>query len=191
VTAVANDVYQLVHVLELADDAEVEAILVCWNELVQTKFPDLSVISWLLVQTSCSSVRAAGGRVVRRALLRMRRATVPRIKSRPVSGPSVSMGALADVRRFRLNAQCGMPSTPFFATGDDLRTLFQELDGKEEFLYTRAGHLRRKAAESYSTGCELPNLGRATAEQSVSCDRYLVMLRNTPVILRRIDAGQF
>jgi len=79
-------------------------------------------------------------------------------------------------------------SAQFFATADDLRVLFQDVEATQQLTYTRTGHLRGATAESYQNGGGLPNLGRASSDQAISCDTYLVTPRAATVVVRQIDA---
>jgi hypothetical protein len=81
-----------------------------------------------------------------------------------------------------------MVSTYFFATGDDLKELFQLVETNQHFLYVRGGHVRGAGAEVYKSGMDLPNLGRASSDMTVSCDSYLVARSTTPIVMRNVEA---
>jgi len=62
----------------------------------------------------------------------------------------------------------------FYATKDDFLEIFNIVDAKKSLRYVLAGHSETKNPPYHIHGKDIPDLGRATSESSISCDTFLV-----------------
>jgi len=69
----------------------------------------------------------------------------------------------------------------FFAMRDDLLLVLGGIEAKRHVKYTRAGRLDGPEPEIWESAADLPHLGRATGDQHVQCDPFLIMNRNVAV----------
>lgn len=63
----------------------------------------------------------------------------------------------------------------FFATGGDLLLILRQLEGKFDLKYVEENRLGGPVPNSWSTVADLPSLGKATGDQEIVCDSYLIM----------------
>jgi hypothetical protein len=63
----------------------------------------------------------------------------------------------------------------FFATKNDLLVVLRRLEASRPIQYTRAGRLIGPVPEIWKSGEDLPQLGKATGDQAVACDPFLVI----------------
>ena len=80
----------------------------------------------------------------------------------------------------------------FFATKDDLLLVLRKLEASRPIKYTRAGQLVGPVPEIWKSGDDLPQLGKATGDQAVACDPFLVIDEDSTVHVesRRMFNGQ-
>src|ERR1035438_7955067 len=69
----------------------------------------------------------------------------------------------------------------FFATKDDLLLILQGLEASKSIKYTRASRLSGAEPEVWKTGGDLPQLGKATGDQAVAGDQFLVIEENSVI----------
>ena len=75
-----------------------------------------------------------------------------------------------------------MAQLVFFMTRPDLTAVVQTIETAERLLYVQFGRFAKGGtAPRFTSGLELPNLGQATGNASVSCDKYLVVLPDSEV----------
>lgn len=76
----------------------------------------------------------------------------------------------------------------FFALKEDLLALLELVDSKGPLKYSTMGNFLGSEIEGsicvFATGAEIPNLGKASADQSAACDSFLVCELETPIHLR-------
>ncbi|MGO8996410.1 MAG: hypothetical protein ACLQVI_24105 [Polyangiaceae bacterium] len=75
----------------------------------------------------------------------------------------------------------------FFATGNDLLPVLEEVERVGPLHYARMGQFPKPEPETFSRGGELPRLGQATAESAISSEAYLVSEVAMQVHVRRIE----
>ena len=90
-----------------------------------------------------------------------------------------------------LNKQ-SMKQIHLFALKEDLLAIIEAVECKGPLKYVRTGNFVSEAIKdgiiAFAVGAELPNLGKASADQSIGCDAYLVCEPETPINLRRFQA---
>jgi hypothetical protein len=69
----------------------------------------------------------------------------------------------------------------FFAMRNDLLLILGKLEAKRHVKYTRRGRLEGPEPETWNSAADLPKLGRATGDQHVACDPFLIMEGNSPI----------
>jgi hypothetical protein len=69
----------------------------------------------------------------------------------------------------------------FFATKDDLLYVLRNLEVSRPIKYTRAGQLIGLVPEIWKSGNDLPQLGKATGDQAVACDPFLIIEEGSSV----------
>jgi hypothetical protein len=75
----------------------------------------------------------------------------------------------------------------FFATADDLLTVFSRVEGKRDVIYTLMGLFESRPVEAFRGGEELPSLWRAPEGRStVCCSAYLVTPAGVAVNVRQV-----
>jgi hypothetical protein len=74
----------------------------------------------------------------------------------------------------------------FFATEKDLLPLFTEVERVHALNYIRMAPSYSNAAEAYSSGANLPNLGRASASAAGTSNEFLVVMSGHRVVARRV-----
>jgi hypothetical protein len=79
----------------------------------------------------------------------------------------------------------------FFATKDDLLPLLEGVEKEAEINYVQAGWSDTAAANCYSTGAVLPNLGTASAESAVNCTTYLICPQGELIRARPISGQSY
>jgi hypothetical protein len=65
----------------------------------------------------------------------------------------------------------------FFMTGPDLRSVLDLVEAKLPLKYVRADHSDTPAAETYSRGGDIPDLGKARTSSAASSAWFLVAAR--------------
>lgn len=86
-----------------------------------------------------------------------------------------------------------MPQILFFATKEDLVPLLEAVEHTVSIKYVRMGWSPGPEFDTYARGSEIPNLGQASSESSISSDAYLVTLKERPVktqSVRGLDRAQ-
>src|SRR5260221_11486302 len=80
-----------------------------------------------------------------------------------------------------------MSEVLFFALQDDLLPVIELVESKAPLKYTLCGNFRKDEIKDgiivYKTGAEIPDLGKARFDSTVTCDRFLVCERETPIDL--------
>jgi hypothetical protein len=81
-----------------------------------------------------------------------------------------------------------MKYIPFFALRGDLLPVLELVESQGPLNYTPIGNFLGSEVEEgirvFVTGAEIPNLGKARADSSVSCEAFLVCKRETAINLR-------
>ncbi len=84
-----------------------------------------------------------------------------------------------------------MKQVRFFALKEDLLHLLELVESKGEIKYVRIGSFLRDQVKgelaSFAAGAELPDLGKASVDQGVACDSFLVCDRAMPITLRVLE----
>ena len=75
----------------------------------------------------------------------------------------------------------------FFATREDLLFVLRKLEASRPIKYTRAGRLIGPIPEIWKSGDDLPQLGKATGDQAVACDPFLIMEEDSTV---QVESGR-
>ena len=75
---------------------------------------------------------------------------------------------------------------PLFAVEDDLSLVLRLVESKRSLNYVPMGQFERPPQERYSAHGEVPSLGVATSDASVTCQSYLVIAHDTNLNLRPI-----
>lgn|SRR5262245_15430405 len=80
----------------------------------------------------------------------------------------------------------------FFALKEDLLAMLELVESRGLLKYLRMGNFGSAeitdGVNAFNTGAEIPNLGRATADQSSGCDTFLVCEPESAIHLRRFQA---
>jgi len=62
----------------------------------------------------------------------------------------------------------------FFALKEDLLPVFETVERETPLKYVRMGQSTRSDYESFASGVEIPNLGKASAESAINCESFVV-----------------
>jgi hypothetical protein len=80
----------------------------------------------------------------------------------------------------------------FFALKEDLLPVIDSVESKVPVKYALTGNFLKRQIPNgifvVHTGGAIPDLGRATANQSIACSTYLVTEREAPIDLRHLQA---
>lgn len=80
----------------------------------------------------------------------------------------------------------------FFGLKEDLLPMLALVESKGALKYVRTGNFLgdqvNDSVVTFGAGAELPNLGKATADQWTGCDSFLVSDPTTPINLRALQA---
>ena len=79
-----------------------------------------------------------------------------------------------------------MPQRHFFATADDLLSLFRLVEKKHNICYLLTGLFDQQERTNFTTGSSLPTLRDTAKESSLMCPTYLVMLKNMDINVRSV-----
>jgi hypothetical protein len=74
----------------------------------------------------------------------------------------------------------------FYATRDDLEPVIRSIEATASFNYVLTGLQSSRIFPTYSSGLEIPSLGRATGQSAVHCEAYLVVPKETQVLIRDV-----
>lgn len=74
----------------------------------------------------------------------------------------------------------------FYATREDLEPVFRGIEAAASFRYARTGSHASRAFPEYSSALEIPSLGRATGDQTMACEGYLVVPKEEKIEIREI-----
>jgi hypothetical protein len=78
----------------------------------------------------------------------------------------------------------------FYALREDLLPVLELVESKTALKYTRTGNFLRSqikdGIQGFSTATEIPNLGKASADSSGTCEAFLICERETPINLRTV-----
>src|SRR5438874_8946160 len=81
----------------------------------------------------------------------------------------------------------------FFGVKEDLLTMLGIVESKGLLKYVRTGNFSKDEIKDdlgvVYVGGEIPNLGKASADSSISCEQFLVCERKTAIHLRSVDSG--
>src|SRR4051794_31839236 len=79
----------------------------------------------------------------------------------------------------------------YFATREDILRVISTVEAVLSVEYVRMGMFERAEINSLQHGRDIPNLGRASADQSIACDTYLVCESCQKVAVRpvHLNAG--
>ena len=69
----------------------------------------------------------------------------------------------------------------FFATRSDMQLVFGQMQTKRRLKFTRCGRIDNAEPQVWEFVDDLPNLGRATGDQSVTCDCFLILEWNSSI----------
>lgn len=80
----------------------------------------------------------------------------------------------------------------FFAAADDLVPVLESVERGEALRYTVFGNHVARENTNFLRGVDLPDLGRATKDASAKCPRYVVTMRDAPVVPEffRLNTGE-
>jgi hypothetical protein len=62
----------------------------------------------------------------------------------------------------------------FYALKEDILPVMEAVELKCSLKYFRAGQFSELNQQAFTRGCEIPNLGIASSESSISCETFLV-----------------
>jgi hypothetical protein len=79
-------------------------------------------------------------------------------------------------------------STQFFATGGDLHDLLGVIEGEMPLQFVQAGRFDAAQQPLFFKSSDIPDLGVASSESSVSCRRFLVSERGTIIKARELSS---
>ena len=82
-----------------------------------------------------------------------------------------------------------MKRISFFALKDDLLPVLEAVEAKRPVRYTRGGPIPTEAYEQFMHGRDIPELGVATGNQYVACNRFLVTDADTPIQVQPVRIG--
>jgi hypothetical protein len=77
----------------------------------------------------------------------------------------------------------------FFALRDDLAAVIEVVEANTQIKYVRMGNFTTPETETFLSGLELPNLGKADSDSASTCTSYLVCRRDTPVNVRALEGA--
>src|SRR5438132_7538400 len=77
----------------------------------------------------------------------------------------------------------------FFALKEDLVPMLELVENKGPLRYVLTGNFLKREFKQivFAAGASIPNLGKATADQWISCEAFLVCERETAVNLRTLQ----
>ncbi|MCI0392742.1 MAG: hypothetical protein MOB07_28760 [Acidobacteria bacterium] len=75
----------------------------------------------------------------------------------------------------------------FFALKDDLTSVIEVVEANIQIKYVQMGVFDTPETETFLSGFELPNLGKADSDSASTCMSYLVCRRDTPVNVRSFE----
>jgi hypothetical protein len=85
-----------------------------------------------------------------------------------------------------------MKQIHFFGLKEDLLAMLECLEGQGPLKYVLTGNFLSDEVKNgfsvFTGGANIPNLGKATADQTAGCDTFLVCEPQSPVELRRFRA---
>jgi hypothetical protein len=74
----------------------------------------------------------------------------------------------------------------WFAAGNDLLLVLDDLERRRAVRYALAGSFSSETIQQWTTGRQLPSLGKADGEQAALCSAFLITDVNMPIVGRRI-----
>jgi hypothetical protein len=77
----------------------------------------------------------------------------------------------------------------FFALKEDLLPVLEAVERDGPLKYVRMGQSPKSDYESFAHGAEIPNLGRASADSTASCESFVVTESAVSVNVRPIKAA--
>jgi hypothetical protein len=80
-----------------------------------------------------------------------------------------------------------MSQISLFAVRDDFLLVLDDLERRRTVKYVLAGSSGSDSIQQWTTGRQLPNLGKADGEQAALCSAFLITDFSVPVVTRRID----
>ena len=79
-----------------------------------------------------------------------------------------------------------MPQRHFFASPDDLLSVFERVESRHSVSFVLTGMFETSEFALFHAGAALPTLRLPASRQSIQCPTYLVVLRSTPVNVRSV-----
>lgn len=78
----------------------------------------------------------------------------------------------------------------FFALREDHLPVLEAVELHGPLKYVRTGNFTEPGLRIFAKGCEIPDLGKAGCDSSISCDTYLVAEANQLVNVRHIKTSK-
>jgi hypothetical protein len=79
-----------------------------------------------------------------------------------------------------------MPQIHFYATREDLEPVIRAIEDTATFRYARTGLHTSSIYPEYLSALDIPSLGRATGDQAMMCEAYLVVRKSERIAIREI-----
>jgi hypothetical protein len=79
-----------------------------------------------------------------------------------------------------------MPQRSFFASPDDLLSVFERVESRHSLSFVLAGMFETSQFALFHAGAALPTLRLPADRQSIGCPTYLVLWGSTPVNVRSV-----
>ena len=80
----------------------------------------------------------------------------------------------------------------FYATREDLEQVIRGIEAASSFRYALTGSHKSRSFPVYSSALEIPSLGRATGDQAMACEAFLVVRKEEKIGIReiRLSSGE-